>query len=143
MSEKKSWDDIPSLEGIGVDWKYKPENPLGKRAYARVDQEKLHALFATRKIKVRIVNRNVAASGSLNDISEGGLSVNLEKGLPVGHPVEVGFFLGEQKVLSRAEVRQVRQVNGTYKVGLAFVDLQAKYRTFLAGVYASMVLNNA
>ena len=39
--EKKKWDDIPSLPGLGVDWEFRPENPNGKRAHTRMDEKVL------------------------------------------------------------------------------------------------------
>lgn len=143
MNEKKSWDDIPSLEGIGVDWEYEPENPQGKRAYVRVQKGELHTLFEARQIVVRVADGKVDARGPLNDISEGGLSVNLNIALSVGQFVKIGLFLGNQKIISRAEVKRVQKHDGVYKVGMAFVDLKEHYQSFLAGVYAAMVLNNA
>lgn len=143
MNEKKSWDDIPSLDGIGVDWEYKPDNPLGKRAFVRVQKGELHTLFEARQIIVRVADGKVDTRGVLNDISEGGLSVNLKIALSVNQPVKVGFFLGTQKIVSRAEVKQVKKHEGKYKIGFAFVGLKKEYKTFLAGVYAAMILNNA
>ena len=34
--EKKSWDDIPSLGDLKVDWSYEPENPEGRRDSKRL-----------------------------------------------------------------------------------------------------------
>ena len=34
--EKQGWDNIPSLEGLSVDWEYEPENAMGKRAKDRM-----------------------------------------------------------------------------------------------------------
>lgn len=143
MSKEKSWGDIPSLDGVGVDWDYKPENPLGKRSFVRMQQGELHTLFEARQIIVRVADGKIDVRGPLNDICEGGLSVNLKIALSVGQPVKVGLFLGTQKIVSRAEVKQVKKHDGMFKVGLAFVDLNEACKAFLAGVYAAMILNNA
>ena len=37
MEKKVSWDDIPSIDGLGIDWEYKPETILDKRAFVRLD----------------------------------------------------------------------------------------------------------
>ena len=143
MSDKKSWDEIPSLDGLGVDWDYKPNNPLGKRAFVRVQKGDLHTLFEARQIMVRVADGRVDTKGTLNDISEGGISVNLRNKLTVGLLVNVGLFLGSQKVISKAEVRRVEEAEGMFKTGMAFVDLSGEAKKYIAGVYAAMVLNNA
>jgi len=49
MEKKTSWDDIPSLEGIGVDWEYKPVTTLGKRGFVRLNSEEIHVLFEVKE----------------------------------------------------------------------------------------------
>jgi len=43
--EKKSWDDIPSLDGLTIDWEYKPESSNNKRSFIRIKMEALAKLF--------------------------------------------------------------------------------------------------
>jgi hypothetical protein len=43
--EKVNWDDIPSLDGLEVDWQFEPENPLGKRAKVRIANSELYPLL--------------------------------------------------------------------------------------------------
>ena len=35
-NEKTSWDNIPSLDELSVDWSYEAEDPLGKREQVRI-----------------------------------------------------------------------------------------------------------
>ena len=40
MHKKQSWEDIPSLDGLEIDWDFKVESPMGKRAHSRLTIEK-------------------------------------------------------------------------------------------------------
>jgi len=66
---KPSWDDIPSLDEVGVDWEFKPTTPLGKRAFIRVKIEDLAKLFSTSKILVKVATVKQTYNGHLFDIS--------------------------------------------------------------------------
>ena len=46
--ELKSWDEIPSLDDLKVDWDYQPENPNGKRDSKRLTDKELIQLFVER-----------------------------------------------------------------------------------------------
>ncbi len=138
--EEKSWDDIPSLSGLEVDWDFSPENPLGKRKYIRMNEDELTTLFEVKVVSVRVATEIFNATGSLNDISEGGISINLKKDLAVNQRVKVGFFLGKQKIISRAIVRRATRIKNCYSIGLQFQDLSEKYSRFIAGIYGSKIL---
>lgn len=138
MTQKKSsWEDIPSLDGLEVDWEYEPENPLGKRSWARMANRDLFLLFSVKNIPVKVVARNFDRTGHLLDISKKGLAVLLPARLEREQPVKLGFFLGEKKVLSRAVVRNVSDVEGKYRTGLEFVDLEKNLETFIVGLSAA------
>lgn len=62
--------DISSLVSLEVDWEYEPENPLGKRAWARMANKDLFLLFSVKSIPVRVVSKNYDKSGQLLDISK-------------------------------------------------------------------------
>lgn len=138
MAEKKpSWDDIPPLNGLEVDWEYEPENPLGKRAYARMANKDLFILFAVKSIPVKVVAKNYDKTGYLLDISKKGLAVLLPAHLPPELPVKIGLFLGAKKVISRAVVRNSSEVGGKYRTGVEFVDLEKGLETFIVGLGAA------
>lgn len=141
--KKKQWDDIPSLEGLQVDWKYQPENPLGKRSFVRLSDKDLLKMFDGRRIPVNIATTETNYTGSLLDLGEGGLAVNLSIALAEKQVIKVGFFLGKQKIISRAQVRYVRQCGQEYITGIMFVNLDAASREFIAGIYASRVLKHS
>lgn len=138
MKKKSSWDDIPSLDGLEVDWEYEPENPLGKRAWVRMANRELFFLFGVKSIPVKVVARNYDKTGYLLDISKNGLAVLLPAQLAGEQPVKVGFFLGDKKVLSRAMVRNTSEVEGKeYRTGLEFVDLEKNLETYIIGLSAA------
>ena len=140
--EKKQWDDIPSLEGLQVDWQYQPENPLGKRSFVRMSDRELLKMFDGQHIPVKIATTKTNFIGSLLDICEGGLAVNLPVALAENQAIRVGFHLGMKKIISRAQVRYIRQCGQGYITGIMFVHLDTESREFIAGIYASRVLKH-
>lgn len=137
--EKKDWGDIPSLEGLEMDWDYKAENSLGQRTHARLNEEDLIRIFNQPRILVKVATVAGNETGSLHDISEGGLAVNLASRLEQDQPLKVGLLLGNEKIISRALVRHVRQGNQQYTAGLMFVGLGGESKSYLASMYAAKV----
>lgn len=141
--EKKNWDDIPSLDGLGMDWDYQPENPLGKRAATRMQNIDLSRLFEVRSILVKVVSAEISMTGILLDISEKGIGVHLQEKLSEHQPVKIGLFLGTEKIISRGEVVHVRAEDGQYATGIRFVDLDEAAKRYIVGLYASKVLKHS
>lgn len=138
MSEKKTgWENIPSLEGLGVDWEYTPENPLGKRAFARMTRKTLLDLLSAKSIPVKVVSTNYDKTGRLVDISPKGVAVELPEQLTVGQPTKIGFFLGKTKVISRTVVRNVTSLEKNYRIGLEFVGLEKETEKYIAELIAA------
>jgi len=135
--EKGKWDDIPSLEGLEVDWRFEPENPLGKRALVRIAKSDLYPLLEVKSIPIKVVAKNFDEKGYVIDLAQSGLAVLLRSPLAESEPVKVGFFLGQQKIVSRAVVRNVRAEQGGYRIGFAFVDLNKEYASFIVGLISS------
>jgi len=138
--EKKSWDDIPSLEGLDVDWGYKPVSPLGKRNSVRIKMDEISELFEAREIFVKVATRERTYTARLLDISEGGLSLSLPAMLGENLPVKVGFFLGTMKIISKALVRYVQKNGDVFTTGVKFIDLNQESSEYIRGLYASKVL---
>ncbi|HBG18227.1 MAG TPA: hypothetical protein DDY32_02850 [Desulfobulbaceae bacterium] len=137
VEKKSSWDDIPPLDGLEVEWEYEPENPLGKRAWARMANRDLFFLFGVKSIPVKVVAKNYDKTGYLLDISKKGVAVLLPAELGCEQPVKVGFFLGGKKVLSRALVRNASEVEGKYRIGLEFIGLEKNLETYIVGLSAA------
>mgnify|MGYP000996368894 CR=1 FL=1 len=76
--EKANWDDIPSLEGLEVDWQFEPENPLGKRGWVRMENSDLYSLLGVKSIAVKVVSKNFEGKGYLVDIAQSGLAVLMD-----------------------------------------------------------------
>lgn len=139
--EKKSWDDIPSLQGLDVDWEYKPASSLGKRTFIRMKVDDISALFETREIFVKIATSENIYTGRILDISEGGISLCLDALLEENRPVKVGFFLGTMKIISKAMVRHTQKKGTMYTTGIKFIDLNQECAEYIGGIYASKVLH--
>jgi hypothetical protein len=142
MEKNTSWDDIPSLEGLGVEWEYQPETALGKRAFARINTDDLAGLFAVKKIFVKIATAQQTYTGRLLDISKGGLSASLPVSLAENLPVKVGLFLGTVKVISKAIIRQTRIEGAMYTTRIQFIDLNKESAEYIGGIYASKILQH-
>lgn len=138
--EKKGWDDIPSLEGLQMDWDYTAETPQGKRKFQRMDNGDVRSIFEVKTIPVRVVTGDFTIDGTLNDISGGGLALILKKSLAVGQQVKIGFFLGTQKIVSPAIVRQCVPITSGYRVGFEFRQIKEEDSQYINGLYASRVL---
>jgi c-di-GMP-binding flagellar brake protein YcgR len=139
--EKKGWDDIPSLEGLQMDWDYTGENPLGKRKFQRMDNGDVRSIFEVKAIPVRVATGDFTIDGTLNDISGGGLALILKRALAVGQRVKLGFFLGRQKIVSQAIVRQCAPITSAYKVGFEFHNIKEEDSQYINGLYASKALH--
>ena len=135
--EKVNWDDIPSLDGLEVDWQFEPENPLGKRAWLRIANVELFQSLEVKNIAVKVVAKNFDGKGALVDLAQSGLGILLDTKLAESEQVKVGLFLGKQKILSRAVVRNVRGEGGRHRTGIQFVGLNKEYESFIAGLIAS------
>jgi hypothetical protein len=141
--EKKRWEDIPSLDGLTIDWEYKPESSKNKRSFIRIKMEALAKLFEVKEIFVKIATNSQTYTAHLLDLSEGGLSLGVPIPLTINLPIKVGFFLGQVKIVSKAEVRHVREIEGQYIAGVKFIDLDKESAAFLKELYASQVFRHA
>ncbi len=126
-----------------MDWEYLPENPQGKRAFVRISEKNLVKMFDAQSVLVKVTTADTILIGSLRDICEGGLAVNLKVKLAGNQATKVEFFLGTEKIISRAIVRYIRPCDREYTIGMMFVDLNAASKKFISGMYASMVLRHA
>ncbi len=106
---KNDWEDSSSLVGLKIEWDYEPENPLGKRKGIRISKKELAELLDVDKVLVKLHAQGLAATGSLEDISETGFAVLLYKKMAEEMQVRAGFFLGKRKILARATVKKRHQ----------------------------------
>ncbi len=140
MTEKKaSWDDIPSLDGFEVDWNYEPKNPMGKRAHKRMKDSELYPVLGVNSVPVKVAANDLETKGCMVDLTPAGMAVSLGTMFDEGQRVMVGFFLGQQKIVSKAIVKNVQEIDGNYKTGLEFVDLSEEYADYIRGLFSSKI----
>ncbi len=140
MTKKKmSWDDIPSLDGFEVDWNYEPKNPMGKRAHKRMKDIELYPVLGVNSVPVKVAANDMETKGCMVDLTPAGMAVSLGAKFDEDQPVMVGFFLGQQKVVSKAIVKNVQEIDGNYKTGLVFVGLNEEHADFIRGLFASKI----
>jgi hypothetical protein len=137
MGEKKSWDDIPSLDGLSVDWEFEPENELGKRGHMRISGVDLAHLFSWETMPIKIGMDKRQHNAKIFNLSEGGLAVQVKEELPVDKVVLVGFFLGKKKIVNRAVVRWSSKVESHCLAGMKFQKMKEEDSEYISGVYAS------
>jgi hypothetical protein len=134
-----SWNDIPSLDNLEVDWDYEPENPLGKRLWSRFGTADLQALLDTGTIPVKVAGRHLSTRGSLLDVSRGGLAMLLDMPMATGQLIRVSLLLGHRKIVSSAIVRNCIPMAGRHRTGVEFVDLDEECATYIAGLISSKI----
>ena len=143
MESKLSWDDIPSLEGLVVDWEYKSEIALDKRAFVRIAKEEMSQLYESGEIIAKLATAKQTYDGHLLDISAGGIALSLPVLLAENLPVKVGFFLGTTRIVSKGIVRYVDKSGNQHKTGIKFLDLTHDSFEYIAGLHAANVLLRA
>lgn len=137
VAAKKSWDDIPALDGLSVDWEFEPENPLGKRGHNRMSGADLADLFDRRDMPIKIGIDKTQHTGQIFDLCEGGLGITIGDELPVDKVILVGFFLGKKKIVNRAVVRWSKKSADSFRAGMMFQKMKEEDSSFISGVYAS------
>lgn len=139
---KKEWGTIPALDGLEMDWEYRPDTRDGKRLHKRLSQVDLTHLYGSRQIEVKMVSASQSFDGTLRDLSEGGLGVDLAGRLDEFQHLKVGIVLGREKIITGAQVRHVRHGNHGYTAGLKFINLEPSIRDAIADMYAAKVLRH-
>ncbi len=140
--ERKGWSDIPTLEGLEMDWDYCPDCRDGKRLHKRLSKLDVSHLYGTDRVDVKMASVASTFDATLRDLSEGGLGVKLHKRLDEFQNLKVGLVLGDTKIIASAQVRHVRYSKNGYIAGLQFINLEPSIRKFIAGMYTSKVLRH-
>jgi hypothetical protein len=142
MSEKKKdWDEIPSLEGLQMDWDYSGNDSLGNRRYERLTFGDVTEIFEVKAVPVRVATPELTIDGTLSDISGGGVAVILKKSFEAGQQAKIGFFLGRRKIISRVVARQTTQIQNGFRIGFEFKDISEADATYINGLYATKMLS--
>ncbi len=142
MDKKKpSWDNVPSLEGLTVDWEFKPESDLGKRNHVRLSAETITTLVEMKKIPIKVATVSQTFTARLHDLGVGGIAIDSRFQLKIKQPVKVGFYLGGKKIIAKATVRWVKQHQSNYRAGIMFFNLNEDSTHYIAGLYAAKKMN--
>ena len=136
---KASWDNIPSLEDLKMDWDYEPENPLGRRSSIRLSKNDLIRTLDADQIPVKIISRKFDNNGSLVDLSTKGLAVLLDVEMKAGLLIKVGFLLGKVKVIARGIIRNSSKLRDFYRTGIEFVEFEDEATAFIASLTCSKI----
>ena len=140
--EKKGWGDIPTLEGLEMDWDYSPDCRDGKRLHKRLSKQDVAHIYGDQRIGVKMASASTTFDATLRDLSEGGMGVELDKRLDEYQNLKVGLVLGKEKIIVRAQVRHVRYNDRGYTAGLQFINLEPSIRQFISSMYTSKVLRH-
>lgn len=140
MSENMhSWDDIPSLKGLEVDWSFESENPMGQRAYSRLPLEDLRQLFKKKNFPVKLITEKDQITAYLVDLSQGGIRLKVSK-KEVGDSqlVKLGFVLGEQTIISRGRIKHIQQEDNYTILGIEFVGLNGDNLEYISHLHSAI-----
>ena len=141
--DKPSWEDVPSLDGLEIDWDFKPKSKEGKRNYTRLTLEDISSLFKKEKVPVKLVSQRGQSIAFLVDVSQGGVCLRTkEEGLRDPQLVKLGFFLGNQKVISKGRIKHVRQEGDWNFLGIEFVGLTGDSLEYISGLYSTLKLRH-
>lgn len=134
LMKRISWDDIPSLDDLEVDWEYAPDNPLGRREWVRISDTVLYQILDEEYIAIRIATAKSHYTGYLLDLSQKGLAVVVNRELKEAVPVKIGFFIGKRRVVTRGIVRNSTVSADNYRIGIEFAGLDDGDASFIAGL---------
>lgn len=126
-----SWDKIPSIPNLTVDWDYEPEHSLGKRMWKRLIQKDLHRLFGVKHTPVKMITAQSEMRGRLVDISQKGLGIIFDGALEEGANGKIGFHLGKETIVSQAVTKNSVRVAGNHRVGMEFIGLPQKIEEYI------------
>lgn len=141
--EKPDWKNIPSLDGLEIEWGYEPENKVGKRAHTRLTLKDLTFLFKKKDIPVKLVTEKAQCTAYLVDVSQGGICLRAKvKDLKDSQLVKIGFLLGNQKVISKGRIKHIQKESDWEILGIEFVGLTGDSHEYIAGLYSSLKIRD-
>lgn len=143
MEKKNGWDAIPSLEGLGVDWDYKPETMTDRRTFRRMGSGDIARLFDMDSILIKLATAQQTYDGHLVDLSDGGVGLRLPVLLRENETVKVGLLLGTKKIVTKGLVKHAGKTGKSCTAGIKFIDIAKDNVEFISGLYASKVFLHA
>ena len=140
--KKNEWGDIAPLDGLEMDWEYRPDTRDGKRMYKRLSRQDLGHLYGAGQVAVKMASATTNCEATLRDLSEGGLGIDLACRIDEFQHFKVGLVLGRDKIIAGAQVRHVRQSGHGFTAGLKFINLEPSIHDAIADMYAAKVLRH-
>lgn len=138
-TDNSGWENIPSLEGLEVDWEFEVENSMGKRAYSRLTLDELRNIYKHQDIPVKLVSQRGQSTAYLVDLSQGGISLRTKLSHSENSElVKLGFILGEYKIISRGRIKHIRKDKEWTMLGIEFVGLTGMNQEYIAQLYSSV-----
>lgn len=132
-----SWDKIPSIPDLEVDWGYEPETTLGNRLFKRLLRKDLHRILGVKDTPVKMITADKEMRGRLVDISQKGLGIVVEKGLERGATGKIGFHLGKETIVTQAVMKNSVRQAGNHRVGMEFVGLPDTMEDYIVQLVSS------
>ncbi len=114
--------------------------PQGRRAFARISRGDITKLCELQEISVQVTTIDTTLSGSLVDVGEGGLAVELPVPLDLGLPVKIVFTMGERRISCKGLVKQIRQADYLFVVGIQFTVISKRDAAYIDGIAHIQVL---
>jgi PilZ domain-containing protein len=141
MSNKPSWNDIPSLK-LSLEDSDEAEKGSENRSAVRISSQDVLKMMTddARVIYVQVVTRRglLKQKGILHDINQNGLCFIMPThGLQKDDPIRIGTMLGERPFQTNAIIRWV----SNDQVGIEFVNSNPKDVEFLSELYSAKILN--
>ena len=135
-TDKKDWDNIPSLK-LEMDDEYSERLKAKEgRRHARTGitslKKVLHGEIQSLPIRVATAQKGVF-DGQILDLSKSGVKIHVPKLLEKGELTKVGFILNKTSVIVKAVTRWVDKVDDGCKVGMEFQDLPPNIQELIEG----------
>lgn len=126
MTDKKGWEDIPSLSlELDTDYADRIKSKEGRR-HERTDAAALKGILPGNLTRLPIRVGTVAKGvfdGLILDLSSSGVRIRIPKALNKGEQVKVGFIMNHRTFMAKATTRWVNVKERFCDVGLQFEDL--------------------
>ena len=121
--EKPTRENLPSQEGLEIDWGFEHVNNIEKRANIRLTKKEITFLFRKNDIPIKLITEKNHCSAFLIDVSQRGVCLRAKvSGCNDSQHVKTGFLLGNQKVTSEGRVKHVRKENDWDILDIEFIE---------------------
>lgn len=110
------------------------KTPQGRRAFARISKGDITKLCELQEITVQITTSDTTLPGTLVDVGEGGLAVELPVPLDLGLPIKILFTMGERRISCEGLVKQIRDIDDLFIIGVQFTNISKPDAVYIDGI---------